>query len=201
MHIVKRASATSPWLALISFLITVVVATVERWSAQDLAWSFWLAGLVLGLIYLAVYQMSQGDRETLLAYPFFLVLFYFIFAVFLDTIFAFATWDAGGAEMPALFVGVPAAIAQAARQRWAFLLTSGLAMLPDYIQDAHTVNFTDLSKPLFARDVLRMIVLVSILVALTMVQAGVFALYAVLLVYFFPWGSWHRLVRRIWKRA
>ena len=62
---------------------------------------------------------------------------------------------------------MPATIAQAARQRWPFLLTSGLAMLPDYILDARTVNFTDLSKPLFARDMLRMIVLVFILVALT----------------------------------
>ncbi len=89
---------------------------------------------------------------------------------------------------------------QAARPRWPFLLTSGLAMLPDYILDARTVNFTDLSKPLFARDLLRMIVLVFFLVALTRVHAGMFALYAILLLYFFPWERWRHLVRGIWKR-
>ena len=195
MRIVKRTSATSPWLALISFLITVVVATVERWSAQDLAWSFWLAGLALSLIYLVVYQMSQGDRETL-AYPFLLLFFYLIFAAFLDTVFAFAAWDVRGAEMPALFADVPTAIAHAVRRRWPFLLTSGLAMLPGYILDARTVNFADLSKPLFAKDLLRMVVLVFILMALTMARAGMFALYAVLLVYFLPWEVWRRLIAR-----
>jgi len=199
MRIVKKPSATSPWLALVSFLITVVVATVERWSAQDLVWSFWLAGLMLGLIYLIVYQVAQGDRETLL-YPPVLLFFYLVFAAFLDTVFALAAWDATG-DMPPLFVGVPAAVAQAARQRWVFLLTSGLAMLPDYILDARTVNFTDLSKPLFARDALRMIVLIFILVPLALVEAGVLALYAILLVYFLPWDSLRRLVRRIRKRA
>ncbi|MFQ6102515.1 MAG: hypothetical protein ACE5OS_14980 [Anaerolineae bacterium] len=186
-------SATSPWLDLLSFLITVMVATVERWSAQDLAWSFWLAGLLLGLIYLIVYQVAQGSRETLV-YPLVLLFFYLVFAGFLDTVFAITVWDVTG-DMPGLFAGMPAAIANAARRRCPFLITSGLATLPHYILDARTVNFTDLSKPLFARDALRMIVLAFILVPLTLMQAGVFALYAILLVYFLPWRSLRHLAR------
>ena len=187
MRSFRQLGSLLPWRAVLSFLITVILAHREQWSAQDLAWSFWLAGLLLGLIYLTVYQMAQGDRETLLAYPLFLLIFYFIFAGFLDTVFAWAAWEVTGQPMPPILAGVPAAIAHAAGGRWPFLLTSGLALLPDYILDARTVNFTDLSKPLFAKDLLRMIVLIFILVPLIMVQAGRFALDAILLVYFFPW--------------
>lgn len=199
MQIIKQRSVPSFWRAMLSFLITVILATYERWSAQDLAWSFWLAGLLLGLIYLAVYQVAQGDRETLLVYPLFLLFFYFIFAGFLDTVFAWAAWETAGQPMPPLLATIPVAITHAARERWPFLLTSGLALLPDYVLDARTVNFTDLSKPLFGHDLLRMIALVFILVALILLQAGVFALYAILAVYFFPWGSWRRIGRRLWR--
>ena len=190
----------SPWLRLAGFLITVFVATYEQWSAKDLAWSFWLAGLVLGLIYLAVYQVAQGDRETLLVYPFFLLFFYFIFASFLDLTFAWTAWALTGQPMPPLFSSVPAAIAHATRERWLFLLTSGLALLPEYVLDARTVHFTDLSKPLFAKDLLRMVALIFLLVPLAMLEVGVFALYAVLLVYFLPWRSLREIGRWLWRR-
>jgi len=189
-----------PWPRLIGFLATVFVAAYEQWSAEELAWNFWLAGLVLGLPYLAIYQVAQGDRESLLLYPLALLFFYLVFAAFLDTVSAFAAWDVTGADMPALFVGVPAAIAHAARRRWPFLITSGLAHLPDYVLDARTVDFTDLSKPLFGKDLLRMFFLVFLLVALTLVQAGVFALYAVLLVYFLPWASLRQISRAVRER-
>jgi hypothetical protein len=200
VQLIKRRSVTPPWLALISFLFTVAIATREQWSAQGLAWAFWLAGLILGLIYLAVYQLAQGDSQTLLAYPLFLIIFYFIFAGFLDTIFAFASWDATGAAMPAILVGVPAAIAQAARAQWSFLLASALAYLPDYILDARTVHLTDLSKPLFGKDLLRMLILIFMLVPLTMIHAGTLALYPILLVYFLPWESLRWLSRTL-RRA
>ena len=63
-HIVHRADPwwrqCNPWLALLSFVFTAFLATVEGWSAEDLAWSFWLAGLILGAIYLIVYHVAQG---------------------------------------------------------------------------------------------------------------------------------------------
>ncbi|MFQ5593547.1 MAG: hypothetical protein ACE5HA_05310 [Anaerolineae bacterium] len=189
-----------PWLRLIGFLATVLVATYEQWSAKDLAWSFWLAGLVLGLIYLAVYQTAQGDRESLLVYPFFLLFFYFLFAGFLHITFAFVAWETTGQEMPPLFATIPTAIAHAVRQRWPFLITSGLALLPDYLLDACTVDFTDLGKPLFGKDLLRMLLLIFLLVALTLMQAGVFALYAVLVVYFLPWESVRQIGRVVRER-
>ncbi|NOZ50298.1 MAG: hypothetical protein GXP37_09680 [Chloroflexi bacterium] len=179
-------------LPFVSFIITLILAVRDQWSAADLAWSIWLAGLLLGLIYLLVYQIAQGDRETLLAYPFFLLFFYFIFAGFLDVIFAFARWDVLGQEMPPLFATVPAAIAHAARERWPFLLTSALSYLPIYVMDARTVHLTDLGKPLFGKDLLRMILLIFILVGLTMLRAGGLALYAVLLIYFTPWHTLRR---------
>jgi len=193
VQIIKRRPVTSSLLALISFLFAALIATQDHWSAQDLAWGFWLAGLILGLIYLTVYQVAQGDTRTLLAYPLFLIIFYYIFAGFLDTVFAFASWDATSAAMPLILVSVPAAIAQAARARWSFLLASALAYLPDYVMDARTVNFTDLSKPLFGKDLLRMIVLIFMLVGLSMIDAGRLALYPILLIYFVPWESLRRL--------
>lgn len=200
MQVIEQRPVPSLWRALLSFLFTVVLATYEHWSAEDLAWSFWLAGLLLGLIYLAVYQVTQGDRETLLAYPFFLLFFYFIFAGFLDITFAWTAWETTGQPMPPLFATVPTAIAHAARQRWFFLVTSGLALLPDYILDARTVNFTDWGKPLIGKDFLRMVALVFLLVPLTMLQAGLFALYAVLLVYFLPWASLREIAHWLWHK-
>lgn len=187
-------SRSQPWLQILSFILTVLIATVEGWSAEDLAWSFWLAGLLLGLFYLAVYQVAQGDRETLFAYPFVLLFFYFIFAAFLHITFAWTAWELKGEAMPALFSTIPAAIAHAARDRWPFLILSAITLVPNYVLDARTVNFTDVSKPLFARDMLRMIVLIFLLVPLNLVRLGVFALYAVLFVYFFPLKSLRQIM-------
>ena len=188
----------SSWLRLAGFLITVAVATVEQWSAPDLAWSFWLSGLVLGLIYLTVYQIAQGDKESWLLYPF-LLIFYVIFASFLDITFAWTIWETTGQSMSPLFGSVPMAIARTVDQQWPFLLTSGLAQLPDYILDARTVHFTDLSRPLFVKDLLRMVALIFLLVPLILMQTGIFALYAVLLVYFLPWESVRQIGRRVWN--
>ncbi len=182
-----------PWAQLLSFLLTVMIATVEHWSATDMAWSFWLAGLLFGLIYLVVYQWAQGTRETLLAYPFVLLFYYFIFASFLSGIFAWTAWEMTGEAMPSVFATIPHAVAHAAVERWPFLLFSGISMLPNYILDARTVNFTDVSKPLFARDMLRMIVLIFLLVGMTLAQLGILALYAILLVYFLPLESLRKI--------
>jgi hypothetical protein len=49
--------------------------------------------------------------------------------------------------MPPLFATLPVAIDDAARERWLFLVTSGIALLPNYLLDPCTVNFIDWSKP------------------------------------------------------
>ena len=194
-----------PWVRLIAFSITLVLATFQHWSAQDLAWSFWLTGLLLGLVYIPVSQVAEilrdgrganqrpaalmGKAAAGMAGVFFVFLFaYAIFAGFLDTIFAFVAQDAGESVAP-LFRVIPASIASAFAGRWSFLITSGISLLPVYVQDALTVEFTDFSKPIFARDMLRMIVLIFLLVALVLARLGPFALYVVLFVYFLPLGS------------
>ncbi|MBC7232141.1 MAG: hypothetical protein H5T68_02710 [Chloroflexi bacterium] len=189
-----------PWAALLSFGLTVITATIQRWSAEDLAWSFWLSGLVFGFIYLVVYHAAQRDNEAWGLY-FLLFLFYLIFAAFLDAIFSLTAFDTAGARLRPLFADAPVAIARAARQRWSFLLFSGLTLLPDYILDARTVHFTNLSKPLFAKDLLRMIALIFLLVPLTLARLGVFALYPVLLVYFLPWESVRQIVRWLFQKG
>ncbi len=173
-------------ISLFSFLSTVVIASKEHWSAVDMAWSFWLAGLLLGSIYLMVYQAAQGDRETLLAYLPVFLFFYFIFAGFLSFLFSWAMPNPTEASASSPVATMPTAIVHAARQRWTFLVLSGISFLPDYVLDARTVNFTDVSKPLFAPDMLRMIILIFLLVGLTLAQLGHLALYALLFVYFFP---------------
>ena len=190
---------SNPWLALLAFAFTAALATIEGWSAEDMAWSFWLAGLLFGFIYLVVYHIAQRDNETWALY-FLLFFFYFIFAAFLHITFSWMAWQATGEPMPALFATVPEAIARAARERWPFLAAAAISTLPDYILDARTVHFTDLSKPLFTRDGLRMIALIFMLVPLTMLGLGVVALYAVLLVYFTPWASLRQIGRWIKER-
>jgi len=189
-----RTVRAQPWIQIASFFFTVAVATINHWSAVDMAWSFWLAGFLWGLIYLMVYQWAQGDRETLVAYPFVFFFFYFIFAAFLSIIFSGIVWDLTGEPMSSAFAIIPHAVVNAARQRWPFLLFSGISVLPEYILDARTINFTDVGKPLFARDMLRMIILIFLLVEMMLADLGVFALYAILLVYFLPLRSVRQIV-------
>jgi len=69
-------------LPILSFLLTAIIATVQHWSAEDLAWSFWLAGVMWGTIYLLVFAATQ-DSVAGGIYLFVLYLFYFIFGALL----------------------------------------------------------------------------------------------------------------------
>jgi len=202
-----------PWVQLASFVVTVLLATRQHWSARELAWSFWLAGLLLGIIYIPINQIATSLRApestprspvnraihalgSMAATYFVLFFAYLIFAGFFDTIFNMIAFDAGREELTWAFASVPAMLTHILTQRWSFLITSGIAHLPAYVHDAVTVEFTDFSKPIFAKDLLRMIILIFILVPLTMGGLGILALYAVLLVYFLPWGSIRQIARQ-----
>ncbi|MDQ7029804.1 MAG: hypothetical protein Q9O62_08520 [Ardenticatenia bacterium] len=187
---------TPPWQALIAFLVTLILATRQQWSAEDLAWSFWLVGLLFGLIYLTVYHISQGETETFIPYLVFWIFFYFIFAGFLDMVFAQYSDTSRGI---APFVSIPAAIFHAVRARWPFLITAGVALLPEYILDARTVNFTDWGKPLIGRDLLRMVALIFCLMFITLFEAGTPALYPILFIYFLPWEHIRHIYRTVRK--
>ncbi len=198
-----RAQSWEPWVRLASFLVTLWLATRQRWSARELAWSFWMAGLMLGGIYLLVNQAAESLRQEVaswrsritsalqsLAGGFFLLLFaYAIFAGFLDVIFTMIAWDLTGAPLEPVTRSLPATLSRTLTERWPFLITSGLSQLPAYVRDALSVDSSDFTRFLFVRDLLRMIVLIFILVPLVLFQLGFFALYPVLFVYFLPLDS------------
>ena len=179
------------WLPILSFLLTALIATVQHWSAEDMAWSFWLAGVMWGTVYLLVYMVAQ-DLGTGIVYLFALYFFYFIFGGFLYGAFDFAHWQLAGhrSDVNNIIIAIPQAIARAARNNAPFFFFSAIITLPDYILDARTVHFVDMSSPLFARDGLKMMILIFILTVLTLMEVVSFlALYAILLVYFFPWAA------------
>jgi len=192
-----QSSLRSIWLPILSFLLTAIIATVQHWSAEDLAWSFWLAGLMWGTVYLLVYMAAQ-DRKAGAIYLFVLYFFYFIFGGFLYGAFEFIHREMTGHWSDAnIVIAIPQAIAQAARNNWPFFIFSAITTLPDYILDARTVNFVDMSSPLYAREGFKMMVLIFILTGLTLMEVvGFFALYAILLIYFFPWGAVRNALRR-----
>jgi hypothetical protein len=45
---------TDTYYAIITFLITIVLATVQHWSATELIWSLWISSLVLGYAYIII---------------------------------------------------------------------------------------------------------------------------------------------------
>ena len=198
-----RAQSWEPWVRLASFLVTLWLATRQRWAARELAWSFWMAGLMLGGIYILVNQAAEFMRSEepswrarmvsalgSLAGTLFVFLFaYVIFAGFLDVVFSMIAWDLAGVPLESITRSLPAMLSRTLTERWSFLVTSGISLLPAYIRDALTVEFTDFTKPIFARDLLRMIVLIFILVPLVLLRLSFFALYPVLFVYFLPLDS------------
>ena len=184
-------------LPILSFLLTAIIATVQHWSAEDLAWSFWLAGVMWGTVYLLVFAATQ-DSVAGGIYLFVLYLFYFIFGALLYGAFQFIALDTTGRAPDAnIIIAIPQAITQAARNNWPFFIFSAITTLPDYILDARTVNFVDMGSPLYARDGFRMMILVFLLTGLALMEAaGFLAIYAILFVYFFPW----RMLRPALKR-
>ncbi len=179
----------SIWIPILSFVITAWIATVQHWSAEDLAWSFWLAGLMWSTVYLIVYAFSQ-ELGVGLFYLLVLFFFYFIFGGFLFGIFQFIDAQLRIDERTApvcMVTGMLQNALSAAKNNWPFFIFSGIKILPTYILDARTVNFTDVGQPLFTRDGLRMYLLIFLLTGMVLLQLGPFALYAILLIYFFPW--------------
>ena len=185
------------WLPIISFLLTAAIATVQHWSAEDMAWSFWLAGVMWGTVYLLTYMATQDIGEGVI-YLFVLYFFYFIFGGFLYGAFQFVVQDAiGQISNSNIIVAIPRAIVQSARNNWAFFIFSAITTLPDYLLDARTVNFVDMSSPLYAREGFKMMILIFLLTGLVLLHlAGLLAIYAILLVYFFPWSALRQALRK-----
>jgi len=185
----SRSTLTRIWIPLFSFLLTAVIATVQHWSAEELAWTFWLASLLWSVVYLVVFSFSQ-DMGVGWFYIFILFFFYFIFGSFIFGIFSMIQNDLsnGPPVYTCLVTGMIQGGLNAARHNWPFFIFSGIKVLPDYILDARTVHFTDVGKPLFTRDALRMYFLIFLLMAMYLLQLSQFAIYAILLIYFFPWS-------------
>jgi len=211
-------SQKQPWVRLASFIVTVIVATVQQWSAKDIIWSFWLVGLTLGTVHILINQVyetirksSEAEQSLLftitaalrsLAGILFVFWFaYLLFAMFIDTVMVFAALDTGTSELTPLFTTLPATFTHVLVQRWPFLLASWISFLPSYVRDALTVELTDFTKPVFAKDLFRMIVLIFILVPMTLLGLGIFALYPVLLIYFLPWNSVRQIIKQICKKT
>ncbi len=105
-----------PWVQLASFIVTVLVATRQHWSAREMAWSFWLAGLLLGVIYIPINQVATSLRAQAserqsrtnrvmraldsMAGTYFVILFaYAIFAGFFDTLFNMIAFETRREEL------------------------------------------------------------------------------------------------------
>ncbi len=55
--------------AIITFLITIVLATTQHWSATDLIWSLWISSLILGYAYIIISisgMLIKGDTSSIM---------------------------------------------------------------------------------------------------------------------------------------
>lgn len=60
---------TNTTYAIITFLITIVLATVQYWSATDLVWSLWISSLILGYTYIIISiskMLIKGDPSSMM---------------------------------------------------------------------------------------------------------------------------------------
>lgn len=97
------AGRLEPFLDLLAFVTTVIIATRQQWSVTDMVWSFWLSSLVLGYVYLLLTTLipqrsaaDDGVRFTfnpfkalpkVVFFSFHFLFFHFVHGIFLSSFF------------------------------------------------------------------------------------------------------------------
>lgn len=197
------------WSDLLAFVMTILVAVYEQWSAADLVWSLWLSSLLLGYIYILLTIIkgtaSQNSSRTLRGSPIFTLIFFsvhflffhFIHGLFLTQFFPMSpvTQTYLRASLPNTpwnglhmmdSLNFPAMVWNALVLYWPFALISAFSRF-DHYHEALSIAKPDLFFPY--RRVIRMHLMIILLSFLWTAGLSGYGLYLVLIFYFFPFKS------------
>jgi hypothetical protein len=200
------------FLALVSFLITLLLASAQDWKVTDLVWSLWITSLVLGYSYLITGILSstlrgavaaqgpaakflqafplQGDARWILAILgglFMLVFFsvHFLMFHFIHSIFLnlfFPIYSSSDA-----FPNMLGVIGFCLTHYWPIILLSAVTSIPAFLQVTQATDTNFLSMPY--RNVVRMHISILVFAGLSFLRVGNLLLYYLLILYFFPFGA------------
>ena len=204
------------FLGLFSFLIMLLTAVAQDWTATEMVWSLWISSLVLGYSFIitAILAMFFGGKETgvigqissavgkssvvlrlagalfmLAFFSFHFLFFHFVHSVFLNQFFPLIRNDVFGGMELGYFVNL---IATCIRRFWPFVLTSALSQLGKYIRAFQQFDSSLLTMPY--KNVVRMHLSIFVFAFLHIAGVPSVALYFVMIVYFFPLrGLWNFL--------
>jgi len=200
------------FLGLFSFLATLMLAVAQQWQVTDLVWSLWISSLVLGYGYLLTGIISRALRGVdgledtwgkalhalnaenktpwplivlgaLFVIAFFsvhFIMFHFVHSVFLNLFFPLY---GDGTDFPRLLPVVGICIVR----YWPVVLFSAITQLTSFLEVAESTGSNFLSMPY--RNVVKMHISIFVFAGLSFTNISGLALYYVLILYFFPFGS------------
>ncbi len=179
-----------------AFILTVVFALLFHWQAKDLIWGLWISSFCVGYAFIVrtiVVGIAQrpkvvpflaasiGGIFMLAFFTFHFGMFHFVHSIFLNLFFPLIP-GARAADAP----NVPLFAVTAFKAYWPIVLANLLVKLPDF----QTVQFDlknageFMSKPY--RSVLKIHMLIFIFAGMSFLQIDRFAIYPILILFFFP---------------
>ena len=199
-------------LALVSFLITFMLASTQNWKVTDLVWSLWITSLVLGYSYLITGIVSstlrgavaaqgpaakylqafsaQGNARWILAVlgGLFMLAFFsvhFLMFHYVHSIFLnlfFPIFSSSEA-----FPNILGVIGTCLTRYWPVILLSAVTSIPAFLRVTQATDINFVSMPY--RNVIRMHVSIFVFAGLSFLRVGNLLLYYLLILYFFPFRA------------
>lgn len=184
-------------LSIGSFVATVALAYLQHWSATDLVWSMWIASLATGYALILTTVIGTLARRrasaasgfgagsgiaaamvTLLFFSAHFLLFHSVQGMILNGFYPLVKRPQDGVQ--ALLP-----LAAAALQRyWPLVLTSAVTMLASFHDAWRTEPSQFMARPY--ASVARNHVMIFVVAGMDAMGAGALVLYALLVLYFFP---------------
>ncbi len=179
-----------------AFVLTVVFALLFRWEARDLIWGLWISSLCVGYAFIVksiVTAILVRDSKIPLAaavgagvallvfFTFHFGMFHFVHSVFLNLFFPL--FPMAKKNSP----DVPLFIVTALKLYWPVVLANLIVKWPDF----QAASF----DPVHGKDVLmkpystvvKIHILIFVFAGMSAVHLSRFAMYPILLFFFFPW--------------
>ncbi|PKO13104.1 MAG: hypothetical protein CVU39_20900 [Chloroflexi bacterium HGW-Chloroflexi-10] len=208
-------------LALLSFLLTLILADAQQWNATDLVWSLWISSLVLGFLYLfssiagnmlssavsksdavsdrVMSAMGAGEglrRAGIVVGGLFMLVFFSIhFGMFhfVHSVFLNMFFPLVE-EQNSAFPNVFQFIQICLVRYWPIVLFSGVTQLSNFLNVINAPNRNDLSMPY--KNVIKMHISIFVFAGLSGAGMSNFALPYLLILYFFPFGALFQLLKK-----
>ena len=214
------------FLGLFSFLMMLLMAVAQKWTATDLVWSLWISSIVLGYSFIlsAIVAMfldgrqeglagavaaKLGEHSTGLAFlarvpgALFMLLFFsvhFLFFHFVHSIFLNLFFPLVREDV---FNSIGPnyfinLMTTCIRRFWPFIMMSAISQLGSYLRAFQKIDSSLLSMPY--KNVVRMHLSIFVFAFLHMSGVSEVVLYFVLVLYFFPFRGLWNFLKETFKR-